>query len=112
MSIPPRQIHNARAAGVFPHRQISHICHRQMSIPPRQISHICHRQMSIPPRQISHICHRQMSIPPRHLWRGGGRKAGGEVRAHSPIAKSITPAPRASIILTGQRRPRRRPRIR
>ena len=83
MSIPPRQIHNARAADVFPHRQISHICHRQMSIPPRHISHICHRQMS---------------IPPRHLWRGGGRQAGGEVRHFA--------------FLTGQRRLRRRPRIR
>ena len=28
---------------------------------------------------LSHISHRQMSIPPRHLWRGGGRQAGGEV---------------------------------
>ena len=35
---------------------------------------------SIPPRQICHICRRQMSIPPRHLWRGGGRQAGGEVK--------------------------------
>ena len=33
-----------------------------------------------PPRQIYHICRRQMSIPPRHLWRGGGRQAGGEVQ--------------------------------
>ena len=32
------------------------------------------------PRQIYHICRRQMSIPPRHLWRGGGRQAGGEVQ--------------------------------
>ena len=40
--------------------------------------------MSIPPRQISHICRRQMSIPPRHLWRGGGRQAGGKVSLHSP----------------------------
>ncbi len=33
-----------------------------------------------PPRQIYHICRRQMSTPPRHLWRGGGRQAGGEVQ--------------------------------
>ena len=35
---------------------------------------------SIPHRKICHICRRQMSIPPRHLWRGGGRQAGGEVK--------------------------------
>ena len=35
---------------------------------------------SIPPRHICHICRRQMSIPPRHLWRGGGRQAGGMVK--------------------------------
>ena len=51
-----------------------------MSIPHLQISHICRRQMSIPHLQISHICRRQMSIPHLHLWRGGGRQAGGEVR--------------------------------
>ena len=65
----------------IPHLQISHICRRQMSIPHLQISHICHRQMSIPHLQISHICHRQMSIPHLHLWRGGSRQAGGEVKA-------------------------------
>ena len=42
-SFSHRQINHARTAGVSPHRQISHICHRQMS------------------------------IPHRHLWRGGGR---------------------------------------
>ena len=47
--LPPSHAINARAAGVFP------------------------------PRPIYHICRRQMSIPPRHLWRGGGRQAGGEV---------------------------------
>ena len=64
----------------IPHRQIYHLCRRQMSIPPRQIYHLCRRQMSIPHRQIYHICRRQMSIPPRHLWRGGSRQAGGEVK--------------------------------
>ena len=62
--LPPSHAINARNAGVFP---------------PRPIYHICRRQMSIPPRPIYHICRRQMSIPPRHLWRGGGRQAGGEV---------------------------------
>ena len=47
--LPPSHAINARNAGVFP------------------------------PRPIYHICRRQMSIPPRHLWRGGGRQAGGEV---------------------------------
>ena len=32
----------------IPHRQICHICRRQMFIPHRQICHICRRQMSIP----------------------------------------------------------------
>ena len=36
-----------------------------------------------PPRQISHICRRQMSSPPRHLWRGGDRQARGEVIVRS-----------------------------
>ena len=81
----------------IPHLQISHICRRQMSIPHLQISHICRRQMSIPHLQISHICHRQMSIPHLHLWRGGGRQAGGEVkrtpkRASIPLAIFLTSA--------------------
>ena len=46
---------------------------------------------SIPPRQISHICRRQMSIPHRHLWRGGGRQAGGEVNVHSPSQNQSRP---------------------
>ena len=62
----------------------------------------CHkrppRRASIPPRQISHICHRQMSTPPRHLWRGGGRQAGGEVKF--PIACHKRPPRRASFPLS------------
>ena len=42
------------------------------------------------PRQICHICLRQMFIPPRHLWRGGGRQAGGEVK-RPPRRASIPP---------------------
>ena len=38
------------------------------------------------PRHICHICRRQMSIPHRHLWRGGGRQAGGEVKQLNKIA--------------------------
>ena len=89
--IPPRQIcHICRRQMSKPPRQICHICRRQMSKPPRQICHICRRQMSNPPRQICHICRRQMSKPPRHLWRGGGRQAGGEVTL--PLAKYVTSA--------------------
>ena len=63
------------------------------SIPPRERSHICLWQMSIPPRQRFHICLWQMSIPPRHLWRGGGRQAGGEVRqAGGAVNIAVTPS--------------------
>ena len=44
---------------------------------------------SIPPSQICHICRRQMFIPHRHLWRGGGRQAGGEVKSQRERSKSI-----------------------
>ena len=62
---PPRMPSTPATAGVY--SPIA--CHQRP--PPRA---------SIPPRQIYHICRRQMSIPPRHLWRGGGRQAGGEVQ--------------------------------
>ena len=74
-SIPPTPHTYARFAGVNS---------------PSPISHICRRQMSIPTSPISHICRRQMSLPPRHLWRGGGRQAGGEVTF--PLAKYLTSA--------------------
>ena len=45
--------------------------------------------MSIPHLQISHICHRQMSIPHLHLWRGGSRQAGGEVKALKCEVKAL-----------------------
>ena len=62
--------------------------------PHRQIYHICRRQMSIPHRQIYHICRRQMSIPHRYLWRGGGRQAGGEVRELGIEIKGQNPTAR------------------
>ena len=113
---------------------------RRASIPPRQIAHICRRQMSLPIAKsitsaagrclspspnLSHLPQADVS-PHRHLWRGGGRKAEGEVHSHSqnpqrpqsrasipprkihnarnrgcpfPLAKLITPAPRASLPL-------------
>ena len=47
-----------------------------------------------PHRQIYHICRRQMSIPPRYLWRGGGRQAGGEVRELGIEIKGQNPTAR------------------
>ena len=61
------------------HRKIYHICRRQMIIPPRQICHICRRLMSLPLAKSMTPALRAF-LPHLHLWRGGGRQAGGEVK--------------------------------
>ena len=69
-SIPHRQINNARNAGVHPPRQINNA--RNAGVHPP--SHV--------------INARNAGVhPPRHLWRGGGRKTGGEVKPPKEIGE-------------------------
>ena len=107
-SLPIAKLITPAPRASIPPRKICHICRRQMSLPiAKSITSAAGRCLS-PSPNLSHLPQADVS-PPRHLWRGGGRKAGGEVHSHRkihnarnrgrpfPLAKSTTPATRASI---------------